>query len=247
MANIQKTMGIILKTMPFKESSLIASILTRRFGKIKVMAKGVRRPKSKICGALELFNLDEIIFYKRELKEIYTLSDASIIDHFERIREFPQKVNGAMVLCEFFDKTLPAEEVDDKSFAFLLSFLNRLQTIGESAIKSLVFCHLIKVLSGAGVRPHLENCVRCHQLISYDNKRIDFSIGAGGLVCDKHFDDTVVFFSDETVNLMRQIYNNENIHIDNDSLSEIEGFIPDYLYYHLNGIVLNSLKHLNKM
>ena len=66
MANIIKTEGFVLKTMLFKESSLIASIFTKKFGKIKVLAKGVRRPKSKLCGALELFNLDEIIFYKRE-------------------------------------------------------------------------------------------------------------------------------------------------------------------------------------
>ncbi|MCK4452894.1 DNA repair protein RecO, partial [candidate division WOR-3 bacterium] len=129
MANIIKTEGFVLKTMLFKESSLIASIFTKKFGKIKVLAKGVRRPKSKLCGALELFNLDEIIFYKRELKELYTLSDAVVIDDFEKVRAHPRKVNAGMVLCEFFEKTLPLEEIDSHAYTLLLNFLKELQDI----------------------------------------------------------------------------------------------------------------------
>jgi len=246
MANIIKTKGIVLNTKPFKESSLIASILTNRCGKIKVLAKGVRRPKSKICGALEPFNLDEIIFYKRESKEIYNLSDAGIIECFEEIRGYPKKVNAAMVLCEFFDKTLPAEEDDDHSFIFLLNFLRKLQDIDESTVRHFVFYYLLKALSGAGVRPHLEDCVRCHKTIKYDNKKIDFSIGAGGVVCDTHFDDTVVFLNNKTINTLEQIYNDKTIQIDSDSFDEIEKFITDYLYYHLNNLTLNSLKYLKK-
>ena len=244
MANIIKTKGIILNTQPFKESSLIASILTNKFGKIKVLAKGVRRPKSKICGALEPFSLDDIIFYKRESKEIYNLSDAEIIQSYEKIRCNLEKVNAAMVLCEFFNKTLPSEEYDEHSFGLLFNFLEELENAEESTIRSLTFRYLIKVLVGAGVRPHLENCVRCQQEIKWGDKKFDFSISAGGLVCDKHFDDTVIFMSNKTINALKQIYNNENIEIDESSLGELEKFFPDYLYYHLNNLKLNSLGHL---
>lgn len=245
MANIIKTEGFVLKTMLFKESSLIASIFTKKFGKIKVLAKGVRRPKSKFCGALELFNLDEIIFYKRELKDLYTLSDAVVIDDFEEVRAYPKKVNAGMVLCEFFEKTLPLEEIDSYAYTLLLNFLKELQDIDVAATKPLTFYYLLKTLSGAGVRPHFENCVRCHGPIKYDNKNVDFSIGAGGVVCDSHFDDTVVFLSNKTVNTLRRIYKDEDTEMCKESISEIETFIPDYLYYHLNNLVLNSLKHLS--
>jgi DNA repair protein RecO (recombination protein O) len=218
--------------MLFKESSLIASIFTKKFGKIKVLAKGVRRPKSKLCGALELFNLDEIIFYKRELKELYTLSDAVVIDDFEKVRAHPRKVNAGMVLCEFFEKTLPLEEIDSHAYTLLLNFLKELQDIDKAAIKPLTYYYLLKTLSGAGVRPHFENCVRCHEPIKYDNKNIDF-------------DDTVIFLSNKTVNTLRRIYKDEDIEMCKESISEIETFIPNYLYYHLNNLVLNSLKHLS--
>ena len=78
----------------------------------------------------------------------------------------------------------------------------------------------------------------------WDNKKIDFSIGAGGVVCNKHYDDTVVFLSADTCNILRQIYNNKDVEMNRASVDEIEKFIPDYLYYHLNNLVLHSLKHL---
>jgi DNA repair protein RecO (recombination protein O) len=213
MANIIKTEGFVLKTMLFKESSLIASIFTKKFGKIKVLAKGVRRPKSKLCGA-----------------------DAVVIDDFEKVRVYPRKVNAGMVLCEFFEKTLPLEEIDSHAYTLLLNFLKELQDIDKAAIKSLTYYYLLKTLSGAGVRPHFENCVRCHEPIKYDNKNID---------CDSHFDDTVIFLSNKTVNTLRRIYKDEDIEMCKESISEIETFIPNYLYYHLNNLVLNSLKHLS--
>ncbi len=244
MAKIAKTKGIVLKTIPFKESSLFASVLTEYYGKIKVLAKGCRRPKSKLCGALEPFNLDEIIFYKRESKEIYTLSDASILNDFEKIRQYPQKVNAALVLCEFFEKGMPAEERDERSFNLLLRFLKELQSTDESSVKAVMYYYLLSVLAIAGVRPHLENCVRCHGDIRYSNKKTDFSVSAGGMVCDKHYDDTVIFLSNETINTLKQIYSEHAMRMDKDSLSEIEKLVPDFIYWHMNNLVLHSLKQL---
>ena len=244
MANIIKTKAIVLKTIPFKESSLITSLLTDKLGKIKVLAKGIRRPKSKLCGTLEPFSLDEIIFYKREFKEMYTLSDASVLEGFDHIRSQPGSVHAAMVFCEFFDKTLPAEERDDESFSFFVRFLKKLQSVDETEVKSLVFSYLLRALSGAGVRPHIENCVRCHTPMRTHEKKFNFSINAGGLVCSKHYDDTVIFLSTETVDTIKKIYNNKDININNNSLREMENLIPAYLYYHLNSLVLHSLKHL---
>jgi DNA repair protein RecO (recombination protein O) len=244
MANIIKTKGIVLKTMPFKESSLFASILTEDYGKIKVLAKGCRRPKSKLCGALEPFNLDEIIFYKRESKEIYTLSDASTLNDFEKIRQYPAKVNATLVLCEFFEKTMPAEEKDERSFSLLLRFLKEIQGAEESSIKAVTYYYLLRALALVGIRPHLENCVRCHGAIRYKNKKSDFSISAGGIVCDKHYDDTVAFLSNETIGTLKAIYGGHTRRMGRNSLDEIEKIIPDYLYYHMNNLILHSLKQL---
>jgi DNA repair protein RecO (recombination protein O) len=245
MANIVKTTAIVLRTIRFKESSLIATLLTKRFGRIKVLAKGIKRPKSRICGSLEPFNFIEVIFYKKEYKEIYTLSDAAILNYFEGIRSHPQKVNVALVLCEFFDKTLPIEEYESPAFPLLLSFLKNIDIADKSEIKSLLSYYLLWALSVAGVMPYLKDCVRCHRAINKNNKKIDFSISAGGVVCDEHFDDTTISLSKKTVNILLQIYNKKIVQIDEDTFNEIEKIIPNYLFFWLNGIRLNSLSQLN--
>jgi len=243
MANIIKCRGFVLKTSPFKESSLIASVFTNKMGKVKLLAKGVRRPKSKMCGAMEPFSFDEIIFYKREFKEIYTLSDAVVIDSFPEIRSDPYKVSGAMVLCEFFDKTLPMEETDTTAFSELFRFLKNLQKADPHGVRALVVGHLVRAFSGSGVMPHLDDCVRCHKPIGSGNGKVDFSVSAGGVVCSKHHDDTVILLSRQTVKTLRNTYRKSEVEIDDEALGEIESFIVDYMYLHLNNLHLHSLKH----
>jgi len=246
MPDIIKTKGFILKTAPFKESSLFITLLTNDCGKIKVLAKGARRPKSKFCGTMEIFNLDEIIFYKKETKEVYTLSDASVIEDFKTLRLSPRKVNAGMVLCEFFEKTLPPEEYSRSAFRLLFGFLKDLQKTSTSRIKPLTICYLIKALPESGVRPHLTDCVRCSKKVVYDDKKIDFSIAAGGVVCEKDYDDTVIFLKKETINLLDGILSGKRIDIEDTAFLELERIIPDYLSYHLNNLVLNSLRHLEQ-
>ena len=63
--SLVKTEGIILKSLKYGDSSLIFSIYTRDFGKVKVLAKGIKRPKSRTL-PLVIFSLAEVVFYKRE-------------------------------------------------------------------------------------------------------------------------------------------------------------------------------------
>jgi DNA repair protein RecO (recombination protein O) len=219
-------------------------MLTRTYGKVDVLAKGCRRPKSTLCGTLEVFNLDEIIYYKRETKDVYTLSDATVIDDFEKIRSHTHTVNAAMVLCEFFTKTLPPEEQNDEAYALLHSFLKTLCDIDHAFVKPLTLYYVLKALSGAGVQPHLDSCVVCRRPIDSNARKINFSLAAGGTVCERDFDDTVVYLDKETVRTLHHIYTKADVDFKEMRFDEIEEILPDYLYYHLNNIVLHSLKHL---
>lgn len=244
MPNIQKTEAVILATRPFKESSLIASVYTRNFGKVKIIAKGCRRPKSKMCGALEPFTRDEIIFYQRETKDLYTLSDAVIIDEFAPIRGSVRKFAAAQTLCEFIDKTSPAEVPDDKVYAMLINFLEVVASAQEDALKAIVYLYLIRGMDHAGLRPHLADCVRCRTECGRDEDKTSFSIAAGGIVCDRHFDDSVVSLRPETLAVLRQVIERKKITITRSALEEIEKLVPRYIEHHLDGLRMNTLKHL---
>lgn len=244
MPNIIKTTGFVLKTMPFKESSLIASVLTKNSGKVKLLVKGCRRPKSKLCGAMEIFNHSEIIYYKRESKELYTMSDASVIDHYANIRGEDNKVNAALLLCEFFDKTLPLEETDVNAYELVKKYLKELSVSKSNMVKPLALCYLLIALANAGFKPYLDNCVRCHNPVDYNDKKIDFSISGGGIVCADDFDDTVVFISSDTIALLKDIYDQKDICYDDKLFRDIEKLVPEYLRYHFNQLTLNTLRFL---
>jgi len=244
MTQIIKTQGFVLNTTVFRETSLFATIFTNHYGKIQVLAKGCRRPKSKMCGGLERFNHIEVIFYKRETKETYTISDTSIIDDFPAIRQHPGTVNGALVMCEFLYRTLPAEEPDIRSYILLERFLHTLEKTIESDAKSVTIQCLLRALSYAGVSPHLDSCVRCHHPISYGSKRLDFSVSGGGLVCEQDHDDTVVLLPQTAIKALLTLYQDETAVLTNETVDEIARILPDYLCYHLNGLVLHSLKQL---
>ena len=64
--NIFKSLAIVLKSENWRETSKILTLFSQRFGKIRVIAKGARDPKSRLAGNLELFSQISIVFYKKE-------------------------------------------------------------------------------------------------------------------------------------------------------------------------------------
>jgi DNA repair protein RecO (recombination protein O) len=243
MADIRKTEALILTAMRFRETSLINSALTRHDGKIKLVARGARRPRSKFCGALEPFCLDTVIFYKKEDRDLYTLSDAVVIEPFDGIRRSVRKSHGALVVCELLDRTQPAGEGDERIFGLALSCLHALNNGGEPDTRHVLYGFLLRSLALLGVKPSLETCVRCHGPIPPPQK-YNFSVGAGGLVCDKDFDDSVVPLQPETVKNMRALYRGATVAFSDRSLGDTQRLLPAYFYLHLDGLCLNSLKYV---
>ncbi len=244
MPNILKTRGIVLRTFPFKESSLFCSIFTEKFGKLKLIAKGARRPKSKICGTLEPFTLSEVIFYKRETKEIYTISDAIVIENFPTIRTSESKFTACELICEFIDKTTVLEEPNKQLFEEMLGFFEKVSGIEEKIAGFWAILMLFKLFKSAGLEPNLDDCVKCHNPI-FEKHKINFSISAGGVVCESHFDASVIKIDPEW---LKTIINAKNgvfpYSIDNKMVMVLKNLCESYIFYHFNGLNLNTLKFI---
>ncbi len=244
MPNILKTKGIILHTHPFKESSLFCSIFSKDFGKLNLLAKGARRPKSKLCGTLEPFNHSEIIFYKREFKETYTISDAVIIDDFESLRQSTLKVAGCEAICEFIDRTQTIEEPNIRIYNLALSFLNKLCSAEENLTGLWTLIMLFRLLKFVGFEPHLIDCVICHKKVNTE-PILNFSIVKGGLVCASHFDSSVITLDNQVLNPI--LNRGENLFPDKADINicrELKHLFETYIYYHLNNMNLHSMKFI---
>ena len=76
---ISTSKAIILRSIDYQDSSKIITALSQTHGKIALIAKGVKKPKSKLAGVIEVGNILEITYYFKASRNIQTLSEASII------------------------------------------------------------------------------------------------------------------------------------------------------------------------
>src|SRR5580704_12627769 len=84
--NLARTAGLLLRTRPLTETSLIVQWLTRDFGRIATVAKGARRPKSPFRGQLDLFYLADLSFVRSSRSDLHTLREVSLLESLPGLR-----------------------------------------------------------------------------------------------------------------------------------------------------------------
>src|SRR6185436_7626614 len=83
---IQKASAIVLRTQPFRSSSLIVTFFTKEFGKVRGIAKGVRLERETRGALYELFSYLDIVYYEKSKSDLHLISEAAILDSYDAIR-----------------------------------------------------------------------------------------------------------------------------------------------------------------
>ena len=113
-----KTEGIILKRTNFEEADRILTIYTKHFGKISVLAKGIRKPTSRKSPSLELFNWVKILVNRG--RNLDLVSESETIRAFRFLKKDLKKVGLAFHFCELVER-LTAENVKNRQIFNLLA------------------------------------------------------------------------------------------------------------------------------
>lgn len=180
---IQKSEGILLRRQDLRETSIILTFYTRGFGKIKGIVRGVRGPRGQFGGgALEIFSLDEIVFYERRRSDIYTISQCDLVNFFNPIRESLEKLSYAMYMAELIDSVTSLADPNGDAFELLLNSLKLLEA--DASPKRVARIFEIKLLYLLGLMPSMEICAGCGAKIDIPAR---FSIARGGLICKECF------------------------------------------------------------
>ena len=124
---IYKTEGIIIKNRDFGEADRILSIYTKKFGKIRIVAKGVRRVHSRRCGSLEIFNYASLTL--SEGKDLDYLGEVDLLESFPNLRKDLKKIGLAYYMCELIDSLCPEKQENSEIFVLFYSLLKRLDQI----------------------------------------------------------------------------------------------------------------------
>jgi len=120
---ITKTEAIVLRAIDYQESSLIATLFTRKHGKIAVIAKGARKPKSKFAAFLVPGQILEVIYYMKVSRSVQTLSDASYLEKLDQLRVDLEKMALTVTTLELTSQLLHDNEVNEPVFNFFLKML----------------------------------------------------------------------------------------------------------------------------
>jgi len=233
MAEILRSEGIVLKTYDFRETSRIITFFSKDFGRLKLLAKGIKKPGSRFGASLELFTHSSVIFYKRETKEIYTVSDSQIIHSFDRLRCNLTCFAEASNILNFLSGTTPAEEPHTQLFRLSLSALRLIENRPE---RVFVWGYLIKALALLGYSPEFTRCVECGK--PSDSTR--FCIERGGVVCMECQKDVPgLNLSRATISVLKNAQERELQELvssepSSSQVNEIHRFFRTFIYYHLN-------------
>lgn len=120
-----KTEGIIIKRLNFGEADRILTIFTKRLGKVRIKAVGVRRITSRRSPHIELLNLSILTLYKG--KSLPILTEAQTIEDFSAIKDSLIKVGFAYHICELIDGLCPENQEQRRVFFLLEDVLSRLE------------------------------------------------------------------------------------------------------------------------
>ena len=127
-----KTEGIILKRINYGEADKILTIYTKHHGKIKALAKGIRKLTSRKAGSLELFNHAIVFLVKGKNFDLVT--EAQAVDLFKSWRQNLVRVGVAYYFCELVDKLTPEEQENLAVFELLRDSLNKLNVANLSVL-----------------------------------------------------------------------------------------------------------------
>jgi DNA repair protein RecO (recombination protein O) len=165
--------------MDLGEADRIVTFFSRDEGKIRAVAKGVRRTTSRSAGHLEPFTLSDVLFAVG--RELDVISQADTLEAFRKLRENLELTTHAYYLAEVVD-LLTEDHLENRAvFDVLVECLHRLADSPDSRVVLIVF-HL-RLLEALGYRPELRECVSCRCQIEPD--RNHFSAMSGGVLCPR--------------------------------------------------------------
>ena len=167
--------GIVLRTYKLGEADRIVVLMTRANGKVRAVAKGVRRTKSKFGARLE--PTSHVALQLHIGRELDIVTQAETADRFGSIRVDLERFARASAMLEAVDQLASEREENPRLFDMLLGALRTLDQRDTPLVSAGFF---LKVLALEGFRPEVGRCVECgsttEPLVSFDDE-------SGGLRC----------------------------------------------------------------
>ena len=173
--------GVVLRTIKLGEADRIVSILTQGNGKIRAVAKGIRRPGSRFGARLEPTSHVALQCYQG--RELDVVTQVETIDAFRPLREHYGSLTHAVSMLEAADSVAQERERNQPLYRMLVGGLRTLATNPSPLVAPAFFW---KLLSLEGFHPILDGCARCGASEEAESGESfpGFDFGEGGVLCE---------------------------------------------------------------
>lgn len=149
--NMERATGLVLRTRPLTDTSLIVHWLTPDFGRLATVAKGARRPKSTFRGQIDLFHLAEFSFARSRRSELHTLREIRVLESNAALRPELIYLQQASYGAALIEQTTETESPLPVLFAQFNGLLRELPK--HPARSATVFAFEMKLLDDLGMKP----------------------------------------------------------------------------------------------
>ncbi len=228
--------GVVLRVQKLGEADRIVTLLTRRHGKVRAVAKGVRRTRSRWGARLEPFNHVDVQCYtgpNPHRRSLDVVTQAQTVDAFGAglVGDYPRYTAGCAVL-ETADR-LVAEEGEPALRVYLL-VVGAIRALADrERDASLVLdAFLLRAMTHAGWAPAITDCARC----AAPGPHRAFSVSGGGAVCPRCRPPGSVIPAQETFGLLDALLHGDWTVADaatSPTRRETSGLVAAHLQWHL--------------
>jgi DNA repair protein RecO (recombination protein O) len=242
--------GIVLRTQKLGEADRIITVLGRGTGRIRAVAKGVRRTKSRFGARLEPFTHVDLMLHPGRSLDVITQAEV-IRPYGEPLAgDYPRYTAGTAML-ETAERFTPMEK--EPSLRQFLLLVGALRTLGgaEHDPRLVLDAFLLRSLAVAGYAPALTECARCGTGGSEPagTRLPAFAIAAGGMVCSSCRTHGAAAPAAATVDLMLALLRGDWETADRSERRhrvECSGLVAAYLQWHLEHSI-RSLRHVERV
>jgi DNA repair protein RecO (recombination protein O) len=171
--------AIVLRHSEMGEADRLLWLYTRHRGKVRAIAKGIRKIRSRKAGHLEPFTRVKLQFARG--RNLFIITQAETIDAFLTLREDLTRIGYASYVVELLDRFTYDDDENSSLFQLLADTLSRLNTEPDHQVP--VHYYEIRLLDLLGYRPQLFKCLQCEAEIKPEDQY--FSAERGGVLCPR--------------------------------------------------------------
>ncbi|KGX88908.1 DNA repair protein RecO [Pontibacillus litoralis] len=242
---LEKVEGIVIRTNNYGETHKIVTLFSREKGKIAVMARGAKKPKSKMIAITQPFVYGNYLIQIGS--NMGTLHQGEIVQSFRPIREDIEKSAYASYVSELTNKLTEQNERDPFLFEQLLQTLKFMSE--DKDLDILLYMYELKMYKKGGFAPQLMQCVHCGRV----NGPFAFSVLEGGILCPvcKYHDPEAQSLTDTILKLLRMcllldVTRVGNIQVKPQNKQRIR-MLLDVYYDQYGGYEMKSKKFLSQL